>query len=120
LPGWHEIEVSVDRQVGGAADPFSAGIIYATKKFDYYTLGFCSLPGHKYLVKSSFWKKKDARVTVVDTRSGEIVASQSRKVWYWHKPDVSIEQLKQDSSECKAKGDEKSCMEEKGYSWTKF
>ncbi len=116
LPGWHEIDVVVKRDT------------YYPTDFDYYTLSYYAMPGHKYRVESSFWKTKDALVTVVDTGSGEIVASQlressktlqqiRRKICYWHKSDISIEQLKQDYGECKAKGQEKRCMEEKGYSW---
>jgi hypothetical protein len=128
LPGRHEIIVGVKRRIGGG-NAFDLAIQDLTTPHDYYALSFYAMPGHKYKAKSSFWKTKNGLVTVVDTHSGEIMASQPRKRfqpsyisgnWGWHKPDVGIEQLNQDYSECRAKGQEKSCMEEKGYTWAKF
>jgi hypothetical protein len=128
LPGWHEIVVSVTRKIGSGGQ-YSIIADAVPPPSDYYTLSFYAMPGQKYKVKSSFWRTKNALVTVVNTHSGEIVASQPRKSfqlsyisrnWGWYKPDVGIEQLKQDYSECRAKGQEKSCMEEKGYAWAKF
>jgi hypothetical protein len=112
LPGRHEIGALVcvklaspecERKLGG-----------------YYPLVLYAMPGHEYQVKSSLWRTENTIVAVVDTRSSEIVASQPRKrrsYLYWYKPNVVVEQLRKDYRECKAKGLEKWCMQEKGYIW---
>lgn len=130
LPGWHETVVSVKRIIGGG-NAFDLAIQDSIVPDDCYALSFYAMPEQKYKVKSSFWKTKNGLVTVVNTHSGEVVASQPRKSfqpsyisisgnWAWYKHDAGIEQLKGDYSECRAKWKEKSCMKEKGYTWAKF
>ena len=62
----------------------------------------------------------DITFTTIPLRIGrQPQTSQQPPNGYWFKPDADRERLKRDYSECRGKG-EKSCMEEKGYTWATF
>lgn len=66
LPGQHTVQVVVWRDV------------MEFEKIKPYVLDFYALAGHTYRVRASTWETKNALVKIVDTNTGEIVASTPR------------------------------------------
>jgi hypothetical protein len=121
MPGSHKVLVEIKSESSNAFG-------HIERVLGRLDLEFNAEAGHEYKIKAmDIWKPRPF-IVVIDNNTDTVIlkkrftrlGERGDHLWAWFKPDTTIEQLKQDYSECGAKGQEKSCMKEKGYTWAEF